>query len=99
MCGRKNKLEQKEKESEVAELSHDDLIKKGSEIYGKSCATCHMEDGAGIPGAFPALKGSAVVNGDIIAQTNLILNGRNAMPAFGKQLSANETSRCHNLYP
>ncbi len=49
-----------------------------------------MEDGAGIPGAFPALKGSGVVNGDINAQTNLILNGRNAMPAFGKQLSANE---------
>ncbi len=87
---KKNKLEQKEKESEVAELSHDDLIKKGGEVYGKSCATCHMEDGAGIPGAFPALKGSAVVNGDIVAQTNLILNGRNAMPAFGKQLSANE---------
>ncbi len=70
--------------------THDELVKNGTEVYAKNCATCHMPDGAGIPGAFPALKGSAVVNGDINAQANLIVNGKNAMPAFGKQLKAKE---------
>lgn len=87
---KQHKIDQKSKANELAELSHDDLVKKGAEVYGKNCATCHMEDGSGVPGAFPALKGSAVVNGGIVAQANLILNGRNAMPAFAKQLNANE---------
>ncbi len=74
----------------AVDLPHDELMTKGAETYASNCATCHMADGAGIPGAFPALRGSAVVNGDIDAQANLILNGKNAMPAFGKQLSATE---------
>jgi cytochrome c oxidase subunit II len=84
------KLEQQAKGNDLGDLTRDELMKKGAEIYGKNCATCHMEDGSGVPGAFPALKGSGVVNGDINAQANLILNGKNAMPAFGKQLSASE---------
>ena len=74
----------------AVDLPHDELISKGTEIYASNCATCHMADGAGIPGAFPPLKGSPVVNGDINAQATLVLNGKNAMPAFGKQLSATE---------
>ncbi|MEQ1738305.1 MAG: cytochrome c oxidase subunit II [Methyloglobulus sp.] len=86
----KNKVESLKKGASLVDESHDELVKNGAEIYAKNCATCHMADGAGIPGAFPALSGSAVVNGDIKAQANLILNGRNAMPAFGKQLKAAE---------
>jgi cytochrome c oxidase subunit II len=74
----------------AVDLPHNDLVAKGSEVYATNCATCHMPDGAGIPGAFPALRNSPVVNGDINAQATLILNGKNAMPAFGKQLSATE---------
>lgn len=74
----------------AVDMQHADLVAKGAEIYANNCATCHMPDGVGIPGAFPALKNSAVVNGDINAQAELILNGKNAMPAFGKQLSAAE---------
>jgi cytochrome c oxidase subunit 2 len=86
----KAKLANQDKGSSLADVSHDDLVKQGAEIYGKNCATCHMPDGGGIPGAFPALTKSPVVNGDIKAQANVILNGRNAMPAFGKQLQAAE---------
>ncbi|MEQ1485293.1 cytochrome c oxidase subunit II [Methyloglobulus sp.] len=86
----KNKVESLKQGASLVDESHDELVKNGAEIYAKNCATCHMPDGAGIPGAFPALSGSAVVNGDIKAQANLILNGRNAMPAFGKQLKAAE---------
>lgn len=70
--------------------SHDELVKNGAEVYAKNCATCHMPDGAGIPGAFPTLTKSPVVNGDIKLQANLVINGKNAMPAFGKQLQAKE---------
>ena len=86
----KSKLDAAKQGSSLADETHDQLVKNGGEIYAKNCATCHMPDGAGIPGAFPALKGSAVVNGDIKAQANVVLNGRNAMPAFGKQLKAAE---------
>ena len=84
------KHEQECKAKSSADMSHDDLVAKGAEIYEKNCSTCHMPDGGGIAGAFPALRGSAVVNGDINAQASLVLNGKNAMPAFGKQLSATE---------
>jgi cytochrome c oxidase subunit II len=86
----KNKVASAQAGASLADTSHDDLVKKGAEVYAKNCATCHMPDGAGIPGAFPALKGSPVVNGDIKVQAHLVLNGRNAMPAFGKQLQAAE---------
>ena len=89
----KGKLEGISQANTTADLPHDELVKKGGEVYAKNCATCHMPDGTGVPGAFPALKGSGVVNGDINAQANLIINGKNAMPAFGKQLSAAELAQ------
>ncbi|ESS74034.1 cytochrome c oxidase subunit 2 [Methyloglobulus morosus KoM1] len=86
----KAKVEEMKQGASLADEPHDQLVKNGGEIYAKNCATCHMPDGAGIPGAFPALTNSPVVTGDIKAQANLILNGKNAMPAFGKQLQAAE---------
>jgi cytochrome c oxidase subunit II len=86
----KAKAETMNKGNSLADESHDQLVKNGAEIYAKNCAACHMPDGVGIPGAFPALKGSPVVNGDIKAQASLIINGKNAMPAFGQQLKAAE---------
>jgi cytochrome c oxidase subunit II len=87
---KQHKLDRQKQGSDDSDQSHDELVSKGAEVYAKNCATCHMPDGAGIPGAFPALTKSPVVNGDINAQANVILNGRNAMPAFGKQLGASE---------
>jgi cytochrome c oxidase subunit 2 len=75
---------------DLSDLTRDDLVAKGATIYEKNCSTCHMPTGEGVPGAFPALKGSKIVNGDIKAQLNLVLNGKNAMPAFGKVLKADE---------
>jgi len=70
------------------EWSKDELIAKGEKIYANNCSSCHMPDGAGIPGTFPAITGSSVVNGDINAQVNLVMNGKGMMPAFGQMLSA-----------
>jgi cytochrome c oxidase subunit 2 len=66
----------------------EELVAKGKSIYETSCASCHMPDGAGLPGTFPALKASPVVTGDINAQVKLVAEGKGMMPAFGKMLSA-----------
>ena len=70
----------------------DELMVLGEEVYTKSCAACHQASGEGIPGVFPALKGSLIVQGDPAAHINLVLNGKpgTAMQAFIDQLSATE---------
>lgn len=65
-----------------------ELISKGEAVYASNCASCHLADGAGIPGTFPAITGSGVVSGDINAQIDLMMSGSGMMPAFGKMLSA-----------
>ena len=68
--------------------STEELVAKGQSLYETNCASCHMADGAGLAGTFPAITKSPVVTGDINAQVNLMLNGKGMMPAFGKILSA-----------
>ncbi|MDD5274599.1 MAG: cytochrome c oxidase subunit II [Methylovulum sp.] len=78
---------------DLNDQSHDELVSKGAAVYSKNCSTCHLPDGKGVPGAFPAITGSAVVKGDIKAQTDLILSGKGGMPAFGKMLKADELAQ------
>ena len=70
----------------------DELMVTGKEVYTKSCAACHQANGEGIPGAFPALKGSPLVQGDPAAHIEVVMNGKagTAMQAFRDQLSATE---------
>jgi len=65
------------------------LIARGAKVYAANCVACHQANGQGVPGAFPALDGSKVVQGSAHEQTELVLNGRSgtAMAAFGKQLN------------
>ncbi|MGR9088488.1 MAG: cytochrome c oxidase subunit II [Gammaproteobacteria bacterium] len=86
----KKTQEEAQKGPDLSDQSRDDLMAKGAAVYEKNCATCHLPGGEGVPGAFPALKGSAIVKGDITAQTDIVINGKNAMPAFGKMLRADE---------
>jgi cytochrome c oxidase subunit 2 len=65
----------------------DEMKARGEKIYAANCVACHQANGKGVPGAFPALDGSAVVNGPKANQINLILNGKNAMPAWKSVLS------------
>jgi len=73
--------------------SHEQLMAAGAKVYEKNCASCHLADGKGVPGAFPAITESAVVKGDIQAQTQLVLNGKGMMPAFGAMLKADELAQ------
>ena len=47
-----------------------------------SCSACHQPTGMGIPGAFPALAGNALVQGPAAPVIATVLNGRGGMPAF-----------------
>lgn len=79
-----------EKQQADKEWTTDELMDKGESVYTNNCASCHMADGAGMEGTFPALTGSSVVTGDIDAQIELMYNGKGMMPAFGQMLSETE---------
>lgn len=70
-----------------ADMSMDDLMQHGEQVYTANCVACHQADGQGMPPTFPALAGSDVATGPVAEHINTVLNGRNAMPAFGPQLS------------
>jgi cytochrome c oxidase subunit II len=65
----------------------DELKQRGEKVYASNCVACHQANGKGIPGSFPALDGSPVVNGPKVVQITTVLNGRNAMPAWKGVLS------------
>ncbi len=49
---------------------------KGKALFTANCAACHQATGEGLPGAFPALKGNAVVNdADATAHIRVVLHG------------------------
>ena len=95
---------QKKAESAAASASADkawakeDLMKHGQEIYEKICTACHQAGGKGIPGTFPALAGSKLVNGPFLnkdgrlikdGHLDRVMNGKpgTAMQAFKNTLS------------
>ena len=69
----------------------DELKQRGEKVFNTNCAACHQTNGKGVPGSFPALDGSPVVNGPKADQINVVLNGRNGkMPAWKGVLSPTE---------
>jgi len=56
----------------------------GTALYTANCQSCHQPGGEGLPGAFPPLKGSAIVNGDNLElYVGIIMNGYDARAEFG----------------
>jgi len=81
--------EQKQKLAAAADdpnknWTEQELVAKGAAVYAANCAACHQATGKGVPGAFPALDGSKIVNGPPQDQIHLVLNGKpgTAMPAW-----------------
>jgi len=76
---------------------------KGKNLYMSTCSACHQADGSGLPGAFPPLAGSSVVNNeDPDLLVRIILQGYDArpefaqMPGFADQLSDEEIAAIAN---
>jgi len=57
------------------EWTTDELVARGLKIYGSQCVACHQANGQGVPGAFPALDGSKIVQGPKEDQLKVLLNG------------------------
>lgn len=56
----------------------------GKALYATHCQTCHQENGEGLPGAFPPLKGADVVlNDDPTLMVNIIMNGYTGLESKG----------------
>ncbi len=70
------------------ELTLDELMQQGKEVHAQ-CATCHGANGEGLPGAFPAIAGSAIATGPVSEHIDIVANGKSgtAMQAFKNQLS------------
>lgn len=95
LIAKKAELEKAKQEaaaSLTASLSLDELMSVGEKVYLDRCAVCHQANGAGIPGAFPAITGSKVATGDASSHIDIVVNGRSgtAMQAFSNQLTDKE---------
>ena len=58
------------------DAGREELMAQGKKIYETNCAGCHQTGGEGIPGLFPAITKSPVVNGPLAAHINIIVNGK-----------------------
>lgn len=83
-------VEETPAEDLTKEYSQDELMAMGEKVYITACAACHQPTGAGLPPAFPALKGSPIAMGDVAIHIDMVINGSKknpAMAAFGGQLT------------
>lgn len=56
----------------------------GKALYTANCQSCHQANGEGLAGAFPPLKGSAIVTGDDLEKyVDIIMNGYDARAEYG----------------
>jgi len=61
----------------------------GQETYVRECARCHMTDGRGVRGVYPNLAGNPILTLESPeAAIETVVDGRDAMPAFGGVLPA-----------
>ncbi|MCB0112128.1 MAG: c-type cytochrome, partial [Caldilineaceae bacterium] len=72
---------------QTAQVSEEELISSGEEVYRSNCATCHQNNGEG-SGAYPALNQNGVLTaGDPTQPIQIVLHGRGEMPSFEDELS------------
>ena len=70
----------KQEAIKLAELTTKDwsaqeLIERGQEVYEKNCVSCHMAEGQGISGIFPALAGSEIALYDKDRHIEILMEG------------------------
>jgi cytochrome c oxidase subunit 2 len=77
-------LAKQNEKPDLSDLSREQLMASGAEVYLKNCVSCHQIDGAGAPGDYPALRGSAKVNAGIDPLIGFLQAGTSKMPSFAK---------------
>ena len=78
-------------EEELADMSEDELMTLGNQVYDSQCLACHRAEGGGM-GNFPALAGNERVIDDREFAIDVTVNGVSgtAMQAFGRRLDDQE---------
>ncbi|HXF60050.1 MAG TPA: cytochrome c, partial [Caldilineaceae bacterium] len=74
----------------AGQMSEEELISMGEQVYTTNCASCHQPNGQG-SGAYPALSGNPFVTAEDSTQViQTVVQGRGQMPAFGNSLSSEQ---------
>jgi cytochrome c oxidase subunit 2 len=73
-------------------MTMSEAMTQGEQVYLANCAACHMPNGEGLPGVFPALKGSQIAVADKPRHIEIMINGvaGSAMQSYAKQLTMSE---------
>ncbi|NDW21340.1 cytochrome c oxidase subunit II [Alteromonas hispanica] len=89
---RARKAKEEEQRLLSMNMTMDELMTEGERVYNATCAACHMPNGEGLPGVFPALKGSKMALEDQTGHIEIVLHGKagTAMQSFSKMLSLKE---------
>src|SRR5690606_6422420 len=58
------------------DLSKEQKIELGKNIYGSTCFACHQATGQGIPGAFPPLAKADYLNADVNRVIDIVMHGK-----------------------
>lgn len=54
-------------------------LSAGRNVYRLRCVSCHGSEGRGVPGTFPALRGSAIIAGDPDVLARVVREGPRAV--------------------
>ena len=57
------------------QLSKDELLAKGEEVYNSTCSGCHQSSGMGLPGSYPPLVEGATFNAAAYVTQPLVERG------------------------
>ncbi|MGO1584856.1 copper-containing nitrite reductase [Mesonia sp.] len=68
--------QQAENAKPVANLTFDEKMERGKNLYGRSCLACHQSAGQGIASAFPPLAKSDYLNADVDRAIEIALYGK-----------------------
>ncbi len=82
-------LKQSQQEEATTTWTMDGALKRGEKVFGAICAACHQASGEGVPGVFPALKGSKVATGPLGPHLDIVIHGSKRNPImrpWGEQL-------------
>jgi cytochrome c oxidase subunit 2 len=87
-------LKAKEEEQRLLamNMTMEESMVLGEKVYNANCAACHMPNGEGLPGVFPALKDSQIALEDQPKHIDVLINGvtGTAMQAYSNQLTMSE---------
>ncbi|HNE19329.1 MAG TPA: copper-containing nitrite reductase [Turneriella sp.] len=74
-----------EKDMKVVAKSKEERIAEGKRIYGTTCQACHMNEGQGVPKAFPPLAKSDYLNADKVRSIKVVLEGKSGPIVVNKE--------------